>query len=156
MTTPESGLDWLICSKFARPCFTELKAEGPSRTCYESQKEEEGRMKRGTDNAVRSLLPRMLEFTPRVTKGISDRANPQGPMDHHLWVIQEIPLKSSVWRSSYIQGTPTNTMPRWAEGVSYVNSHGARLVHLITTMIKWIRTSRLSIKNSLASPQTSL
>jgi len=29
------------------------------------------------------------------------------------------------------------------------NSHGARLVHLIITMIKWIRTSRLSIKNSL-------
>jgi len=27
------------------------------------------------------------------------------------------------------------------------NSHGARPVHLIITMIKWIRTSRLSIKN---------
>ena len=30
-------------------------------------------------------------------------------------------------------------------------SHGARPVHLIITMIKWIRTSRLSIKNSLSS-----
>ena len=29
------------------------------------------------------------------------------------------------------------------------NSHGARPVHLIITMIKWIRTSRLSIQNSL-------
>ena len=29
------------------------------------------------------------------------------------------------------------------------NSHAARPVHLIITMIKWIRTSRLSIKNSL-------
>ena len=29
------------------------------------------------------------------------------------------------------------------------NSRGARPVHLIITMIKWIRTSRLSIKNSL-------
>ena len=29
------------------------------------------------------------------------------------------------------------------------NSHGARPVHLIITTIKWIRTSRLSIKNSL-------
>ena len=28
------------------------------------------------------------------------------------------------------------------------NSHGARPVHLIITMIKWIWTSRLSIKNS--------
>ena len=31
------------------------------------------------------------------------------------------------------------------------NSHGARPVHLIFTMIKWIRTSRLSIKKSLSS-----
>jgi len=30
------------------------------------------------------------------------------------------------------------------------NSHGARPVHLIITMTKWIRTSRLSIKNSLS------
>ena len=29
-------------------------------------------------------------------------------------------------------------------------SHGARSVHLIIAMIKWIRTSRLSIKNSLS------
>jgi len=32
------------------------------------------------------------------------------------------------------------------------NSHGARPVHLIITMIKWFRTSRLSIKNSLSCP----
>ena len=31
------------------------------------------------------------------------------------------------------------------------NSHGGRPVHLIITMIKWIRTSRMSIKNSLSS-----
>ena len=31
------------------------------------------------------------------------------------------------------------------------NSHGARPVHLIIVMIKWIRTSRLSIKNSLSA-----
>ena len=30
-------------------------------------------------------------------------------------------------------------------------SHGARPVHLIITMIKWIRTGRLSIQNSLSS-----
>ena len=30
------------------------------------------------------------------------------------------------------------------------NSHGARPVHLIITMMKWIRTSRLSIKNFLS------
>ena len=31
------------------------------------------------------------------------------------------------------------------------NSHRARPVHLIIAMMKWIRTSRLSIKNSLSS-----
>ena len=30
------------------------------------------------------------------------------------------------------------------------NSHSARPVHLIITTIKWIRTSRLSIQNSLS------
>jgi len=30
------------------------------------------------------------------------------------------------------------------------NSYGARPVHLVITMIKWFRTSRLSIKNSLS------
>jgi len=35
------------------------------------------------------------------------------------------------------------------------NSHGARPVHLVITMIKWIRTSRLSIKNCLSGPQGS-
>ena len=29
-----------------------------------------------------------------------------------------------------------------------LNSHGARSVHLIITMIRWIRTSRSSMKNS--------
>ena len=37
----------------------------------------------------------------------------------------------------------------WAPGKGNLNSHGARPVHLIVTMMKWIRTSRLSIKNSL-------
>jgi len=35
-------------------------------------------------------------------------------------------------------------------GKDNLNSHGARPVHLIITMIKWIRTSRLSVKNSLS------
>ena len=39
-----------------------------------------------------------------------------------------------------------------ADGASS-NSHGARPVHLIITMIKWIRTSRLSINESLSPCQ---
>ena len=34
-------------------------------------------------------------------------------------------------------------------GKGNLNAHGARLVHKIITMIQWIWSSRLSIKNSL-------
>ena len=34
-----------------------------------------------------------------------------------------------------------------------LDSHGARPVHLIFTMTKWVWTSRLSMKNSLSSPE---
>ena len=34
------------------------------------------------------------------------------------------------------------------------NSHGARPVHLIIAMVKWIRTIRLSIKDSLIALNT--
>ena len=37
-------------------------------------------------------------------------------------------------------------------GKEISNSHGAKPVHLTITMIKWIWTSRLSIKNSLSLP----
>jgi len=55
----------------------------------------------------------------------------------------------------YVQDTCMGAMRRkpsashCAKGNS--NSHGARPVHLIITMIRWIRTSRLSIKNSLST-----
>ena len=39
---------------------------------------------------------------------------------------------------------------RQMQGYLKSNSHGARPVHLLITMRKWIRTSRLSIKNSLS------
>jgi len=46
-------------------------------------------------------------------------------------------------------------MPRKVDvrlpGKGNSDSHGARPVHLIITMITWIRTSRLSIKNSLCA-----
>ena len=48
-----------------------------------------------------------------------------------------------------IQSETDEVMLRDGKGNS--NSHGARPVHLIITMIQWIRTSRLSIKNSLSA-----
>ena len=49
--------------------------------------------------------------------------------------------------------TPRNIDVR-LPGKGNSNFNGARPVHLIITMIKWTRTSRLSIKNSLSRPST--
>ena len=52
--------------------------------------------------------------------------------------------------------TPTHPGPGLLQvdirlsGKGNSNSHGARPVHQITSMIKWIRTSRLAINNSLS------
>ena len=46
---------------------------------------------------------------------------------------------------------PTKKVDVRLPGKGNSNSHGARPVHLIITMTKWIRTSRLSIKNSLCT-----
>ena len=61
-------------------------------------------------------------------------------------------------RSAYMDSNDPSTMFLYARkvdvrlpGKGNSNSHGARPVHLISTMIKWIRTSRLSIKNFLST-----
>ena len=51
--------------------------------------------------------------------------------------------------TSYSSSHPRKVHVR-LPGKGNSNSHGARPVRLIITMIKWIRTSRLSIKNSLS------
>jgi len=43
----------------------------------------------------------------------------------------------------------TRTVDVRLPGKGNLNSHGARPVHLIISMIKWIRTGRLSVKNTL-------
>ena len=47
------------------------------------------------------------------------------------------------------QGLPMLLCDVRLPGKGNSNSHGARPVHLIITMTEWIRTSRLSMKNSL-------
>jgi len=55
----------------------------------------------------------------------------------------------TVWDGRRVQGVGCRVDVR-LPGNGNSNSHGARLVHLIITMIKWIQTSRLSIRNSLS------
>ena len=47
--------------------------------------------------------------------------------------------------------SPTRKVDRRLPGKGHSNSHGAWPVHQIISMMKWIRTSRLSIKKSLFS-----
>jgi len=51
-------------------------------------------------------------------------------------------------------GHRTRKVDVWLPGKGNSNTHGARPVLLITTMIKWTRTSRLSITNSLFGRRT--
>ena len=54
--------------------------------------------------------------------------------------------------STHDAGAPRKVDAR-PPGKGNSNLHGARPVHLITTMIKWLRTSRLSAKKSLLERQ---
>ena len=58
-----------------------------------------------------------------------------------------------LWAGPHDLRTPALSLLRKVDvrlpGKGNSNSHGARPVHLIITMIKWIRTSRLLINNSL-------
>ena len=59
-----------------------------------------------------------------------------------------------LWRPWHVHGVLKDVGPGQVEqvrlpGKGNSNSHGARPDHLFITMIKWIRTRRLSIKNSL-------
>ena len=49
---------------------------------------------------------------------------------------------------------PSRKVDERLPGKGNSNPHGARPLHLIITMIKWIRTSRLSIKKSLSEEGT--
>ena len=67
----------------------------------------------------------------------------------HATLFLSCPLHSfhhiSSQRCCFIRARKVDVRP---PGKEYSNSHCARPVHLIITMIKWIRTSRLPTKNS--------
>ena len=84
--------------------------------------------------------------------------------------MQSLPLlglASAFGKASVVLHTMQPRYPSWLHkaytevrkvdvrlpGKENSNSHGARAVHLIITMIKWIRTSRVSRKNSLFQRQ---
>ena len=58
--------------------------------------------------------------------------------------------------SSVDRALPSRKVDVRLPGKGNSNSHGSRPVHLIITMIKWVRTSRLSIKNYLCEQKISV
>ena len=60
---------------------------------------------------------------------------------------------SSAPSYSHLPPQTLNPKPSTLKQKENSTSHGARPAHLIITMIKWIRTSRLSIQNSLSRQQ---
>ena len=73
--------------------------------------------------------------------------NPHRGLGERLWVIDD-PVEPKRLTDQARLPKP-RTVDLRLPGKGNSNSHGARPVHLIITMIEWIRTSRLSMKNSL-------
>ena len=65
----------------------------------------------------------------------------------HLKTLELLPFWSAV---ELVFFSSSRKVDDRLPGTGNSNSHGARPVHLIIMLIKWIRTSRLSIKNSLS------
>ena len=124
-------------------CITQLKAQGPSRTCNES-KEDEGPSVRGHEEVVDAdgcarITPRAREHSSSVQKAHVVRAAPEG-LDDLAWPLVR---PGSAHH-------PHAARPRPVAGCEQAPGfvEPARPDHLVITMIEWIRTSRLSIKNS--------
>ena len=72
--------------------------------------------------------------------------------------MSEVPLYPQVKEMEWLSGPKEKLVLAHGEFIisekvprkGNSNSHGARPVHLIISIIKWIRTSRLSTKNSLS------
>ena len=69
------------------------------------------------------------------------------------WHSEGFRLKFEIVGSGGLAGARKEDVRLPVQGNS--TSHDARPVHLITTMMKWIRTSRLPIKNSLSRDEGS-
>ena len=90
------------------------------------------------------MEPRLLQAGPqgrRTTRCAAVRWGPSWARRLSARRARQAPLPSSGARAA----------PRECH---FPNSHGARPVHLIITMMLWIRTSRLSIQNPLSLSAT--
>ena len=78
---------------------------------------------------------------------------PLYPYGHAFAPRLGAPCKLTLWESFDVKPAAGKLDTRLPVNGHY-NFHGARPVRQIISMIKWTRTSRLSIDSSLSQPQT--
>ena len=165
--------DWKQCHgshgfhRLIDSCITQLKAQEPSRTCNESKEEDEEafirtvsrspcrlRAKRGHLERVQQRSPgsqsHNLTLTVLYMPCSLDSGSPDGsgaPDQSTARTYQAIFSTGRNQNGHLVFPSERAVDVRLPRGGNS-NSHGARPVHLIITMIKWIRTSRLTTKNS--------
>ena len=79
----------------------------------------------------------------------------------YIYIYENIQFRAShallrmvtVYAVPAIESTYLRCATQLRPGKGNSNSHGARPVHQIISMMKWIRTSKLSIKKSLSLSQ---
>ena len=101
-----------------------------------------------------SILP-AARCAPSLSRSLSLSLSPSLPLSLSLArsLARSLFFQTSMLsgRNALVLQTPPRTrgwLQRRVQGNS--NSHGARPIHQIISMIKWIQTSRLSIKKSLS------
>ena len=100
-----------------------------------------------------ALTPNIVELIPTLG-ALSPLGGPvqdpvltdPDPRNFRLWKVRPTkPASSPQTRNPHTQNLVARLSGEWNS-----NSHGARPIHLIITMIRWIRTSSSSVKLSLS------
>jgi len=99
------------------------------------------------ERPVLSLTPTPIPSTDNIT---SHNCKHDWHFLESFFSLEVSCIHPESFRASQVELTVSRKVDGRLPGKGNSNSHGARPVHLIITMIKWIRTSRLSIKNSLS------
>ena len=143
--------------KAGTPLVCAMQPRAVSRTLY-ARALKEAELSYRTSSSVR-LWWELEE--PKGPKGSPPNTPPSPtPSPHsgaHLAVPEspaprvEAALTQWEWRLRAQDRRSTRKVDIRLPGKGNSNSHGARPVHLIISMVKWLRTSRLSIKNSFSA-----
>ena len=94
-----------------------------------------------------SEVPLYSSHHPQPQSGLGRKIRPEFWSKHRL--IRCLSTEQFLSSIRLMNGAISGKVDARLPGKGNSKSHGARPIHFIITMIKWIRTSRLSTKNSL-------